>query len=343
MGAQAVTYQVDSPACIRCGACATVAPRHFSVRVGTAKVVRAAETPSEEMACDAAAVLCPTGAIHQAQGAELFPDAPTPRPSTDLYPQLAEIAEGVRWKQSDLPWDKYDPTRATPGLKAIVREMAYAEQTTFSATQRFMEAFGADADFSQWISVWFFEETRHPMSLLRWLELAGDTVDAAFVAQGRQSTPFMKSLVGTLAINVISEMTAAEAYWQMAKGKPEPLVANIAQRIAGDEARHGASFFTYARRAIAASDQPDRDRLEVLKVLHFWLSASKNVSHPVNQAMQKVQALLPAIGAPQFGPPQERIARAIGLLTGLPIAAPGDLPTLLLEHTRRVSAAGPTA
>jgi ferredoxin len=331
------TYKVDAPACIRCGACATVAPRHFSVKVGTARMVRAVETPEDKRAVDAAMALCPTSAISEGEG-ELSPNAPTPRPASDLYPQLAEIAEGVRWRQSDLPWDKFAAVEATPAFRAIVREMAYSEQTTFSATQRFMEAFGSDADFSQWISVWFFEETRHPMSLLRWLELAGEKVDAAFVAEGRQSTPFMKSLVGTLAINIISEMTAANAYLHMAGFKREPLIANIAQRIAGDEARHGASFFAYARRAIAASANPDRDRLEVLKVMHFWLSASKNVSHPVNQAMQRVQALLPAVGAPGFGPPQERIAQAVGVLTGLPITKASDLAPQLLEHTKRVSA-----
>jgi ferredoxin/rubrerythrin len=330
-------YRVDAPACIRCGACATVAPRHFSVKVGTAKVVRNPETPEEKLACDAAAVLCPTEAIVEGP-AELAPDAPTPRPATDLYPQLGEIAEGVRWRQSDLPWNKFNAAEATPQLRAVVKAMAFSEQTTFSATQRFMEAFGSDADFSQWISVWFFEETRHPMSLLRWLELAGETVDSAFVAEGRQSTPFMKSLVGTLAINVISEMTASHAYLQMVAFKKEPLIANISQRIAGDEARHGASFFAYARRAIAASANPDRERLEVLKVMHFWLAASKNVSHPVNQAMQRVQELLPALGHPGFGPPQERIARAVGLLTGLPIHSPVDLAPQLLEHTKRVSA-----
>jgi rubrerythrin len=153
----------------------------------------------------------------------------------------------------------------------------------------------------------------------------------------------MKSLVGTLAINIISEMTAANAYMHMARAKREPLIANMSQRIAGDEARHGASFFAYARRAIEVSDTPERDRLEVLKVMHFWLSASKNVSHPVNQAMQKVQALLPAVGAPTFGPPQEAIAKVVGLLTGLPINTPSDLAPQLLEHTKRVSALETTA
>jgi hypothetical protein len=290
------------------------------------------------VSCDAAAAICPTSAILPG-GTTALIDGPPRWVTSDLYPQLAEVAEGVRWKQADLPWDKFDAEKATPPLRAIVREMAYSEQTTFSATQRFMEAFGADADFTQWISVWFFEETRHPMSMLRWLEMAGDTFDAKFVSEGRQSTPFMKSLTGTLATNVISEMVASAAYWHMAKGKPEPLISAIAQRLSADEARHGASFFTYARRAIATSDHPDRERLEVLKVLHFWLSISKNVSHPVNQAMQKVQALLPAIGAPPFELPQDRIAQVIGRLTELPITRPADVPTQLLEHTRRVNAA----
>ena len=91
----------------------------------------------------------------------------------------------MRWKVAELPWAKFEASQARPTLRAMVREMAFSEQTTFSATQRFMQAFGDDADFSQWISVWFYEETRHPQVLLRWLELAGEKPGADFVAKGR--------------------------------------------------------------------------------------------------------------------------------------------------------------
>lgn len=332
-------YSIDAKACIRCAACATIAPRHFQVKQGPAKVLRAAETPREQASCEAARRICPTQAIHP--GAEAGASAtPVPPEPTLLYPTVMDVAEQVRWKVSDLPWDRFDPAKATPELKAVVREMAYSEQTTFSATQKFMESFAKDADFSQWISVWFYEETRHPMVLLKWLELAGEQHDDDFVQKGRESEPFMPSLVGTLVINIVSEMVAAHAYLHMAAGRLEPLLHATVTKLACDEARHGASFFTYARRIIENSATPERDRLDALKVLHFWFNIGKDVSHPVNQAMKRLEALLPPLGAPPFFPPNDRIAQVIGALTNLPLESAAALPETMLEHTRKVRALG---
>ena len=340
---QATTYAVDPRTCIRCAACATIAPANFAVRVGPAKLLRNPQTPRERRACAASAAICPTQAISATGEAEAdsAPQPPSPK-VPDLYPPVMEVAEGVRWKISDLPWASFDPSAATPALRAVVREMAYSEQTTFSATQRFMEAFAENTDFTQWISVWFYEETRHPMALLRWLALAGETPDGDFVTKGRVSAPFMKSLTGTLVTNVISEMVAAEAYLSLARGAEEPLLTAIVQRIGADEARHGSSFFTYARSLLETSAQPDRERLDAIKVLHFWLNASKNVNHPVNEVMEKLKPLMAAMGAPVFVPPTDRISKVIGCLIGLPIQTPADVGAHLLEHTKRMHAA-PTA
>ncbi len=359
-------YTIEAKACIRCAACATIAPRHFQVRQGPAKVLRSAETPREQAACNAAMRICPTQAIVPsteviAADAPSRPEPPllgaeahaksvwagaaatqSPRETSsrehDLYPTVMDVAEHVRWKVSDLPWDRFDPAKATPELKAVVREMAYSEQTTFSATQKFMAAFGKDADFSQWISVWFYEETRHPLVLLKWLQLAGEIHDDDFVQKGRESEPFMPSLVGTLVINIISEMVAAHAYLHMASGKLEPLLYATVTKLAADEGRHGASFFTFARRLIETSATPERDRLDALKVLHFWLNIGNDVSHPVNQAMKRLEVLLPPLGAPPFVPPNDRIAQVIGALTGLELNSAADLPNTMLEHTRKVRA-----
>lgn len=346
MSQQPSTYAVNPKTCIRCAACATVAPAHFMATAGPAKASRPPGTDAERRACEAALALCPTQAISagvEAPTPEVLAEEPAMGPeltSGELFPQVADVAERVRWKFSDLPWASFEPQKATPNLRAVVREMAYSEQTTFSATQRFMDAFGSDTDFSQWVSVWFYEETRHPMVLLKWLALAGETPGQDFVTKGRESTPFMKSLTGTLVTNVISEVVGADAYRFMHHGAPEPLIAAISLKLCADEARHAASFFTYARRCIAASENPDRERLDALKVLHFWFNISQNVSHPVNEAMTRLQALLPGIGAPPFVPPRDRVARVVGWLTGLPIDKPADVPVQLLEHTRRMHAAG---
>ncbi|MBK7857220.1 MAG: ferredoxin [Archangiaceae bacterium] len=330
-----MSCSVDVTKCIRCAACATVAPQSFAVGAGRARVTRQPATPAEHTAAAAAAALCPTDAISVsgATGAVL-------EPQPARYRELVEVAEGVRWKVSELPWSTLDRAHLHPSLIALVREMAFSEQTTFSATQRFMQAFGDDLDFSQWVSVWFYEETRHPVALLRWLELAGEPPPGDdFVTRGRVSAPFMKSRIGTLVTNVISEMFAAEAYRGMASHSPEPLLAVISQRICGDESRHGASFFAYARAALSTSSQPERDRLDALKVLHFWLNESGSVSHPVNEAMAKMAGLRGAHGVlPAYQPPLQRVTRLVGLLTGLPLTQPADLQPLLLEHTAKLHA-----
>jgi ferredoxin len=339
MSSTGTEFQVDARTCIRCAACATVAPGNFTVRVGPARVLSAPRDAQELAACRAAAALCPTQAISEplpAALAELVSGAPSPAP---LYPQLLQVAEGARWVPDALPWRAFEMEKATTQLRQVVREMAYSEQTTFSATQRFMHAFADDADFSQWVSVWFYEETRHPMVLLRWLALAGEAPDADFVRRGRVSAPFMKSLVGTLVTNVISEMVAAEAYLRLADSAPEPLLGILARRIGADEARHAASFFAYAQRALERADS-ERGRLDALKVLHFWFNEGASVSHPVNETMERLRELQSAGGAlPPFLPPGDRMAKVIGRLTGLPMNTPDDLPAQLVEFTERVHAA----
>ncbi len=153
----------------------------------------------------------------------------------------------------------------------------------------------------------------------------------------------MPSLIGTLAINVISEMVAAHAYLHMLSGRLEPLLSATVQRLAADEARHAASFFTYAKLTLDKSPHKERDVLDAHKVLHFWLNIGKNVSHPVNQTMKRLEVLLPPLGAPPFLPPNERISQAFGALLGVKLDSPADLPDTMLESTRRVRAAAATA
>jgi rubrerythrin len=256
-----------------------------------------------------------------------------------LFPELAVIAERARWKLEGLPWSTFDASRATPGLRALAREMAFSEQATFSATQRFMQAFPDDVDFTQWLSVWFYEETRHPHVLMRWLHLAGERCDSEFVIRGRVSAPFMKSRTGTLVTNVISEITAAAAYLALAGAAPEPLLAALARLIAGDEARHAASFYAYARRRLERADQPERERLDALKVLYFWLNETQSVTHPVNQMMEKAQELAAFSGIrTDLNALRARICAVVGQLAGVPLAAPAEVQPALSELAARVHA-----
>ena len=199
-----------------------------------------------------------------------------------LHYRLFTEAELARWRMEDIPWSAIDKRLVTPNVRAIVRQLASAELTTYSATRRFLQEFGDDIDFTQWMSVWFYEETKHPQALMSWMHEVGETFSAGEVVRGRITAPFMKSRLGMLVTNVISEVHASALYVALARVTNEPVLKQIARHIAGDEARHATGFYAYARRTLERSKTPALDRLEVLKVLHMWLNQNGNVQHPVN-------------------------------------------------------------
>jgi ferredoxin len=326
--------------CFGCGACASLAPGVFVPDAGRCRVARQPDA-AELAVCQAALLNCPASAIKAVAASEPEPpaSASTPHASAaglDLYASLSAVSEAVRWQLAELPWHALEPAAATPELRTLVREMAFSEHATYSATQRFLQSYYDDVELSSWLAVWFYEETRHPHVLARWLHALGERFDDDMVRRGRVSTPFMKSKIGTLVTNLISELTAAHAYAAMASFSPEPLLAAIARRIAGDEARHASAFFLFARRMLER--EPDRSRamLDALKVLHVWLDESGRVTHPINQMTQRLAgsetgARVVDDLALDFGGVRRRATRLVGTLLELPLTEPGEVLALLQQ------------
>ena len=63
-------HEVDARACIRCGACASVAPELFAVDGPVARVLREPAGEAEQRACAAALLLCPTSAVRRREVAD---------------------------------------------------------------------------------------------------------------------------------------------------------------------------------------------------------------------------------------------------------------------------------
>jgi hypothetical protein len=236
-----------------------------------------------------------------------------------IFDNLYLEAERARWKLGDLPWNRLERDKVTPELVQLVRDIAESEATTFSATQRFLQDFADDVELTNWISVWFYEETKHPHVLLTWLDAVGAGRGDADMRRARVTAPFMKSRMGTLVTNIISEIVASTRYMSFSSQSPEPVLAEIAAKLAADEARHAASFYTFANRRIATARDADAERRDALKVLYLWINESERVHHPVNlfattQASAAAQAAL-----------RSRVIRTIGLLVGAPLCDAADV------------------
>jgi ferredoxin len=324
--------RVESSRCIRCAACRALCPGVFDVVDGAARVVRP-PAPDERVLVEAARWICPTDSIRGEVPEEVLgPAAPHGHTS---YGELAIGAERARWALDAVPWSRLDAARATPELVAVVREMAFSESATYSATQRFLDALFDELEMSKWISIWFYEETRHPQVLIEWLSRVGQPVTAEFEVTGRVSTPFMKSLLGTLVMNVISEVAAAQAYRRLAVRSPEPVLAAIAQWISGDEARHAATFFRFARDRLAtlSGDVARRERARALEVLQAWLGDARPPTHPVAQMIERLDQAdrdLEPLGL-DFTAVRGRVVRVIGLLLDLPLRHQDDVARELRE------------
>jgi hypothetical protein len=243
-------------------------------------------------------------------------------PDRYVFDELFDQAELVRWRMTDIPWGAIDGSEVDEAMLAMVRQTLITELTTFTATQRFLDAFHDDVELSQWIAVWFYEETKHPQALARWLRHFDVEVPDAEVLAGRRTEPFMSSPAGTLAINVITEMTASRLYLLSAALSPEPVYAQIARNLGSDEARHASSFFRFARRALRTAARPRRERRAVLMVLLLWLEQPHRFGHPTTLATDWVTTAERDDGGKDF---EARVCATFGQLLDLDIAGPADV------------------
>ena len=217
------------------------------------------------------------------------------QPVTDIikelsYYSLYDIAEHARWSMSDIPWDDIDMDHVDENLISLVRGATFGELTTYTATQAFMELFSDDLDFTQWMSVWLYEETKHPHALAMWLSKVGHPLSADFLREGRIIAPMSKSKVEMLTFNIISEVVAAMNYTWTAKVMPEPVLRQILHNLGKDEMRHSVGFEHYCKKLILESDDPLRDRVKCLRATWAFLHSSDSVDHPVFMTVRQISS-----------------------------------------------------
>jgi hypothetical protein len=209
------------------------------------------------------------------------------------YYRLLEASEQGRWDFADLPWGGLDEKKVTPTLIHNAKAAAYGELTTFSATEAFMKLFREDVDFTQWLAVWFYEETKHPLALIKWLAQLGVPTDETFIHRGREITPMTKSRSEMLTFNIISEISACNMYNFLRETTDEPLFVEITRNLARDEMRHSVGFTHYCAKTIERAEDPDQERLRVLRATWFMTQPSRDdlTRHPVLLTLQQTQGV----------------------------------------------------
>jgi rubrerythrin len=157
-----------------------------------------------------------------------------------------------RWTADDIAWDSFDGAKLDQGLLKLIKAASLTEYNAAQYTRYLHNIFRDDAEFAGTMSEWQLEEEQHGRMLARYAQLADPGFD--FAAAFKKFTDGYKiptdvqesvrgSRVGELVARCIVETGTSSFYTALSEATDEPVLKQLAHRIASDEFRHYRTFY----------------------------------------------------------------------------------------------------
>jgi hypothetical protein len=174
------------------------------------------------------------------------------------------------WTLDDVHWSMFEPNKVDPVLLAAVKAAALVEYNAPDYVAYLKRIFaGAGAETLDAIERWGCEEGQHGRALSRWAEIADSEfkMEEAFARFRKGYTPahftsgdaasVRGSRRGEMIARCVVECGTSSYYSAIRDATDEPLLQEIAGRIAADEYRHYKLFYD----TLHKQDEPE---------LPFW-------------------------------------------------------------------------
>ncbi len=165
-----------------------------------------------------------------------------------------------QWSIDDIAWERFDPAKVDPGIVPVIKAASLVERNAEEYGKYLVSVFRDDPEFVAAAWQWVEEEIQHGMALGRWAQMVDPAFDfdgafERFKAEIRLPTAATASVrgsrVGEFVARCIVETGTSTMYTALAQATDEPVLKQIAQRIAADELRHYKLFYSYAKRYMA--------------------------------------------------------------------------------------------
>jgi hypothetical protein len=149
-----------------------------------------------------------------------------------------------------------------------------------------------DADFSAFMSIWFYEEQKHALVLMEYLRrfrpgLVPSEAELDAVRFEFDPAPPLE----TLMLHFCGELRLTQWYRAAAAWHTEPVLRHVYDLVAKDEARHGGAYLRYMRRALEREPAAARAAFARIGLLMAASGRSGKPLHPTNLHVAK--ALFP--------------------------------------------------
>jgi rubrerythrin len=172
------------------------------------------------------------------------------------------------WTLDDIQWSRFDASKVEPWMATAIKAAALVE---FNAPDyvSYLKRIFPDPQTQAYIEQWGKEESQHGRALGRWAEMADPTFSlsdtfARFRAGYRpphfasdDTTSVRGSRRGEMIARCVVESGTSSYYSAIRDATDEPVLKEIAGRIAADEYRHYKLFYE----TLHAQEEPD---------LPFW-------------------------------------------------------------------------
>ena len=219
-----------------------------------------------------------------------------------LYPELFKALERVRWNlDHDVPWASFDASKLSDEQALTIKMNAITEWAALPATEMFLRDNRNDSDFCAFMSVWFFEEQKHALTLIEYLKrFRPDMVptEAELHAVRFEFDPAPP--LETLMMHFCGEIRLNHWYRCAAEWHTEPVIRKIYDLMSRDEARHGGAYLRYMKKALGTGGDEVKAAFAKIGLLMASAGRTSKPLHPtnlhVNQSMfpeDTVQSKLP--------------------------------------------------
>ncbi len=210
-----------------------------------------------------------------------------------LYPELFRSLEQVRWNmETDIPWDQFDGSKLTDEQAKTIKMNAITEWAALPATEMFLRDNRDDSDFSAFMSVWFFEEQKHSLVLMEYLRrFRPDLVPTEEELHNVRFEFDPAPPLETLMLHFCGEIRLNHWYRRASEWHTEPVIKQIYETLAKDEARHGGAYLRYMKKALGQFGDTARAAFAKIGVLMASARRTEKALHPTNLHVN--QALFP--------------------------------------------------
>jgi rubrerythrin len=171
------------------------------------------------------------------------------------------------WKLDDVRWDAFNPAAVDPTLLAAIKAAALVEYNAPDYVTYLKRVFrDSSHETLDWIERWGAEEGQHGRALGRWAEAADPSfkLEEAFArfrkgytpahfADVENDTSIRGSRRAEMVARCVVESGTSSYYSAIRDATDEPVLKEIAGRIAADEYRHYRLFYDVLHK----DDEPD--------------------------------------------------------------------------------------